>query len=65
MDSLEKQVKLYHNKKIDEKKVNPEDVSFGFIASVFQDKPSPYDKQKYYEDLRKQAEEQKLKKKQL
>ena len=32
---------------------------------MFEDRPPKYDQKKYYEDLKKQAEEQKLKKKQL
>lgn len=62
--TLDEQVKIYNYKKHSEKNVNPEDVSFGFIQNVFREHPPAYDKNKYYEELRMQAQEQKQRKRQ-
>ena len=51
-----------HRKRIEEHHTNPEDVSFKFISNIFEPKYKGYDKQKYQQDLQRQAQEQKHKK---
>ena len=63
IDSLQKQVKVYQNKKEQERRINPEDYSFNFMSEVFKNKYPSYNKHQYYEELRQQAEEQRKKRK--
>lgn len=63
-ETLDQQVKIYNYKKQSQKNTNPEDASFQFISDLYRAHPPAYDKNKYYEDLRKQAEEQRNRKKQ-
>ena len=59
---LDSQVQDHLKKKRVESLINPEDISYGFIASMFRDKEQRFDKDKYKMELLWQAEEHKKKK---
>lgn len=64
-ETLEQQVKIHNSRKNSEKQVNPEDYSFEFISNIYREHPPSYNKLQYEQELRKQAEEQQRRKKNL
>ena len=62
-ETLDQQVKQHNYKKFEDSKINPEHYSYGVIGNIFRERAASYDKAKYVEELRMQAEEQKRKKK--
>lgn len=63
MHTLDTQLKVQNIRKHEEKQMNPEENSFRFIDNMFREKPAAYDKHKYSEELKNQAEQQKQRKK--
>jgi hypothetical protein len=59
---LDYQVRELAKKRTIENKVNPEDASYSFIASMFRPKEQTFDKQLYKDELGRQAEEHRLRK---
>lgn len=55
-ETLDQQIKLHNQKGEEEKKTNPEDISYAVIGNVFKEKITPFDKRQYSEYLRRQAE---------
>ena len=62
-ETLDQQVKQHNYKKFEDSKINPEHYSYGVIGNIFRERVASYDKAKYVEELRMQAEEQRRKKK--
>jgi hypothetical protein len=54
--TLGQQLKELQRKRVEEHYTNPEDVSFKFISNIFEPKYKGYDKQKYQQELQKQAQ---------
>lgn len=54
--TLGQQLKELQRKRVEEHYTNPEDVSFKFISNIFESKYKGYDKQKYQQELQKQAQ---------
>ena len=63
-ETLERQVKQHNMKKLQEKKINPEENSYGIIGNVFRERKATYDKNVYMQELQVQAQIQRQKKKQ-
>ena len=59
---LDEQVKQLNKKKVEESRINPEEISYGFISNMFRPKEQAFDRQKYKRELLQQAEEQKQRK---
>ena len=54
--TLDNQIKLNERRREEERKINPEDHSYGIIGNIFKEKGSPYDKRQYSDYLQHQAE---------
>lgn len=61
MDTLSRQIQLINHRK-QQDKLNPEQVTYSFINSIFRQKKPSFDKQEYSLYLEKQAQEQRLNK---
>lgn len=61
-EMLDHQVRELSMKRTIESKVNPEELSYEFISSMFRPKEQAYNKEVYKQELRKQAEEQRMRK---
>lgn len=55
--TLEWQVAVHQQKAEQEKKVNPEELTYGVIGNMFKPRHIPYDKREYSDYLRRQAQE--------
>ena len=64
-ETLDQQVRIYNYKKHSDRVVNPEEMSFQFISHLYREHPPSYNKHEYQQQLRKQAEEQRNRKKNL
>lgn len=56
---LDFQIEQQKHRIEEEKKANPEDVTYGVLRNIFKEKEIPFNKKEYSEYLRKQAEEHK------
>lgn len=54
--TLDHQMKVNEIRREQERKINPEDHSYGIIGNIFKDKGSPYDKRQYSDYLQHQAQ---------
>jgi hypothetical protein len=59
-DTLEQQVEIHNHRRQEEGRPNPEQATYAFISSIFRERKAPFDKKEYSLFLERQAEEQRL-----
>lgn len=63
-DTLEQQVEIHNHRKQEEGRPNPEQATYAFISNIFRERKAPFDKKEYSLFLERQAEQQRLSRRQ-